>query len=531
MKIFRNIRGYPACSSRRFRDCEDRPRRIAAQILSIMTITCGCGYLTWIFLTYNRDHPIAGTVFFAAELFCLGLFVMATLGLWRLRFKPLEGIPTHPPYSVDIFIPTYGEPAKYLQKTFAAAKEIKHIGPVTRYVLDDAGRDDVKDLAARYGFVYLSRERNGLERKNAKAGNLNFGLSHSKGEMVLVLDADQVADPSIIQRLIGYMEYEKVAFVQSKQSYITQSGDPFYNKSQVYYDVVQLALDNNDSAISSGTGVLYRREALESIGGFVEWNIVEDMTTSYELHAHGWRSFYFPHALSRGLAPETIWGVYQQRGQWALDTMRLFIWDNPLIKKGLRFITRVGYTTVAMSYICSAFVFPFFFLVPIWTYLTGETILTRSEWEFLVIRSIYLFLMVAATQYLCRGQQPGKQFRLLAGLFPVYMSGILRAFKYPKGKKPGYCVNNSLHACMSYLREKPPVVAVLPQLTILALNLVMPFVALFSETCPPRIIAANVFISGIAVWTMSQVVMSAISPGEYDPEENPDLFYRDHEKE
>ncbi len=405
------------CNSRRYRDCEDRPRRLLAQFFSLLTILSGAGYISWIITTFNRAHPIAGGIFIFAEFCCLGLFVLATLGLWRLRFKPLEGKAPGHGYSVDVFVTTYDEDIRYLRKTLPAAAAIEYDGELNVYVLDDGGRDEVEELARQLGIHYLSRDKSGEIQLNAKSGNLNFGLRNTTGELVLTLDADQIVDPTIIKRLAGYMDFPQVAFVQTKQTYLTKSGDPFYNKSQVFYDVVELAMDNNDNAISAGSGVLYRRAALDSIGGFVEWNIVEDLTTSYELHAHGWKSFYFPHALSQGLAPESIWGVYQQRGQWALDTMRLFYWDNPYFKKGLNFSSRVGYSTVALSYICSAFVFPFFFMIPIWTYLTGETILTRTEIEFLVIRSVYLLFMVIATQYLCYRQQPGKQFRMLAGLF------------------------------------------------------------------------------------------------------------------
>ena len=57
--------------------------------------------------------------------------------------------------------------------------------------------------------------------------------------------------------------------------------------------------------------------------------------------------------------------VYRQRGQWALDTMRLFFWDNPLWKRGLRWQTRLNYAMIPLSYLTAAFVFPFFFIVPL----------------------------------------------------------------------------------------------------------------------------------------------------------------------
>ena len=514
-----------ACSSRRFRDCADKPRRMKAQFLSILTILIGGYYLYWVSVAVNRSYPVVAFFFILAELACWLLFIFATIGLWRLRYKPESGLPVSISYSIDVFIPTYSEPLQYLTMTLRAASHIEYDGQITCYVLDDAGRPEVEALALSYGFRYLSRPKSKVPNENAKAGNLNFGLRQSQGDLILVLDADQLAQPNIIQSLVGYMRFEHVAFVQSKQSYLTQEGDPFYNKSQIFYEIVQLGMDNNDTALSSGSGVLYRREALESIGGFVEWNIVEDLTTSYELHAHGWKSFYFPHALSRGLAPTNIGGVYQQRGQWALDTMRIFLWDNPFLKKGLRFIARMEYSTVALSYICSAFIFPFFYLVPIWSYLTGNTILSRPEIEFIIVRSIYFIIMALATRYLCYGQQPGKQFRMLAGLFPIYMRGIVRAFFYPKGKKPGYCPNNATLKCSLSFRDKPPLFAVLPQIGILILNLVLPFVSLFAGLCEPKVIAANVLISAIAIWSMSQVVWSALFPGNWEPEEDPEHVY------
>lgn len=513
------------CSSQRFRDCEDRPRRLKAQFFSILTIFTGAYYIYWIITSVNKEHSLVAFFFILAEISCWMLFIFSTIGLWRLRFKPEEGIPVTLSGSVDIFIPTYSEPLKYLKMTIRAASRIEYSGNANVYVLDDAGRKEVEELALEYGFHYLSRPLDNIPNKNAKSGNLNYGLQKTNGDFILVLDADQVAQPNIVNSLIGYMRFPEVAFVQSKQSYLTQEGDPFYNKSQVFYEIVQLAMDNNDTSLSSGSGVLYRRKALESIGGFVEWNIVEDLTTSYELHAHGWKSFYFPHALSRGLAPTSINGVYQQRGQWALDTMRIFLWDNPFFKKGLSFIARMEYSTVAMSYICAAFIFPFFYLVPVWSYLTGKTILIRPELEFVIIRSIYLLFMVIATKYLCYRQQPGKQFRMLAGLFPIYMWGIIRAFFYPKGKKPGYCPNNATLACSISLQSKRPIIAVLPQVCILLLNLILPFVSLYAGLCDPRVIAANILISAIAIWSMSQVVWSALFPGDWEPEEDPEHVY------
>ena len=123
--------------------------------------------------------------------------------------------------------------------------------------------------------------------------------------------------------------------------------------------------------------MLFRRAALGDIGGFATWNLVEDLTTSYHLHARGWKSFYYPYALSDGLAPDDIWGVMKQRGQWAFDTMRLFFFDNPLVKKGLPGRKRLNYFLIGFTYLTCGFFIPFLFLVPPWVYLTGSSVIVR----------------------------------------------------------------------------------------------------------------------------------------------------------
>ncbi|NOT44550.1 MAG: glycosyltransferase, partial [Acidobacteria bacterium] len=495
--------------NRRFMEQADQRRRVVARLLALLTLVSGGYYLVWAFRALNPAYPVIGAIFLAAEICSLALFAVATTGVWRLRFKPETGLAIEHPWTVDVLVPTYGEPIETLRATLEAASRIRWTGALTVYVLDDAGSADVEALAAEWGCRYLSRRRAGVPQRDAKAGNLNFGLAHATGDLVLVLDADQRAFPQILEALAGYMRFERVAFVQSQQSFTVPQEDPFYSNDRVFYEAVQLGLDGGDAAISCGSGVLYRRAALDDIGGFATWNLLEDLTTSYTLHAAGWKSFYYPHALSVGLAPTDIWGVYQQRGQWAFDTMRLILWDNPLFKRSLGWFPRVTYLIIGLSYLCAAFVFPFFFLIPIWSYLTGGNVLNRPELEFALVRSAYFVCMTLAMQFLFRFRQPGKQFQMLTGLFPIYARGIVRAFFYQKGRKPEYRPNNRPRQ----RPVRPRALAVLPQLLVLAGNGLLPFYATVSGRVPGRLIAANIAISTLAIWSLLPVVLAALRHG------------------
>lgn len=507
---------------RRYKDAEDRARRLTAQVLSVVTVVTGLGYLAWIVVALNPAHPFVGAGFLASEAACLILFACATSVMWRLRFKPPESPQPERAYSVDVLVPTCGEPIEVIARTLEACTRIRWTGPITTYVLDDAGSPEVRALAERLGFAYHSRKLDGVERKDAKAGNLNFGLAHASSEMVLVLDADQVPHPGILEALGGYMRFPRVAFVQSKQSYLVPEGDPFFNEDRVFYGAVQMAMDSHDTVIACGSAVLYRRAALDDIGGFATWNLVEDLTTSYHLHARGWKSFYYPYALSDGLAPDDIWGVMKQRGQWAFDTMRLFFFDNPLFKKGLPARKRLNYFLIGFTYLTCGFFIPFLFLVPPWVYLTGSSVIIRPEIEFAVVRSVYFVSMIGAMRYLACGEDPARQFQMLVGLFPVYAFNTLRALRYPRSK-PQYHVNNRRGA--KKRRPRPAAFAVLPQLTVVALNLYLPFYAIAAQTAPARVIAANAVVSLLAIWTLWNAIEAALGKHRWAPDRHPMQFY------
>lgn len=480
-------------------------------------------YLLWLLFAVNVEHPFMAAGFVLAEAGALVVFVLAAVNFWEIRYK--HGAPLEPDrrYSVDVFVTAYKKPVDVAASTLRACADIRWDGPLTVYVLDDGARFQLSRMCDELGFEYRSRSLDKVPRKDAKGGNLNYGLEQSDGDLILVLDSDQVPEPRIVEALAGYMRFPDVAFVQSRQSFLVPDDDPFESSDRAFYEAAQLGFDADDTVISCGSGVLYRREALEEIGGFATWNVVEDLTTSYELHSRGWKSFYLPHRLSRGLAPEDVWGVYQQRGQWALDTMRLFIWDNPLFKKDASWSVRRDYFIVGSTYLLAGFAIPFFFLVPVWTYLTGDTILVRPPWEFVLIRSVYFFAMVLAIYYVFRRKSTAKQFKLiLAGLFPVYAWQTLRALFYPPGRKPEYRSNGAER--MWSLRG-PALLAVAPQLLLLLANATLPFWALYRGTAGPWIVLANAAVSAFAIWSLWPVVSAAVRKKRWEENASPERFY------
>lgn len=505
---------------RRFRDLEDRPRRLRAQISSIFCLLSGAVYLGWLWPQSWQLGSGLAFFFFALEAAAYLLLIVLTANVWQPRYHRPEGLPLTGQPPVDVFVPCCGEPLAVIATTLRAVSRIAYAS-LTVYVLDDAGDPEVEQLARQLGCRYHSRAQAGLGRQDAKAGNLNFGLGLSQGEYILVLDADQIPQPEIVSRLLGYCQLPGVAYVQSRQQFFLPDGDPFYNRDAIFYEAIQPCNDQVNAAISCGSGVIYRRQALEDIGGFVTWNLVEDLTTSYELVNRGWKGLYYPYPLTIGLAPDTLSGVLRQRFQWCLDAMRLFFWDNPWRKKGMRPEQRRHFLTVMLAYLLSGLVLPLFYLCPLYCYLSGQTFLSRPEWEYFLLRLLYLGLTVLAFRYLFFGQAPLKQFKMLCGFFPVYASATLAALCYPPGRKPAYQVNNAFvpRAGRSWIFLLPLVVLVL-------LHLSLPFLSLNYQWASPRLVATNALFSAFVVWVLGEMIILGCSRPKWLYNLHPHLVYQ-----
>jgi len=428
------------------------------QILSLLAAILGIIYLIWHYFYINWAIWYLSVPFYVAEICGWLLVAFFALISWYRRYHNPDGIQPDRLYSVDVLVTTCGEPLEILRETLTAVAAIDYENKKV-YVLDDGANPQLETLTKELGFNYLSRP----ERVDAKAGNLNYGLRHSQGELFLTLDADQVPQPAIIKRLVGYFKFPRIAFVQSQQKFRVPPGDPFGNMDTIFYNVMQCGKDDGNSAFSCGSGVLYRRTALEEIGGFSTWNLVEDVHTSMILHQRGWHSVYYNYPLSRGTAPTDIWSVYHQRSQWAADSLRIFFWDNPFFRRGLTLEQKFQYFHIGFVYLVAGWIMPIFFIIPIWTLFTSVPVLTAPVPLYILNRLPY-FIVTAVSYAILTSPTPYlHSFQMWTGLFPAFMRATIVALLHPRSK-PRYRVN-SKGPVKSWRRLA--IIALLPQLTLI----------------------------------------------------------------
>ena len=212
--------------------------------------------------------------------------------------------------SVDIFLPICGEDMEILLHTWESVSRLKY-GNKKVYVLDDSKEDCDKHeaIAKQYGFHYFERPNKG---ETKKAGNLKYGYQHTDREFIAIFDADFAPHPDFLHDLLPYMSDPKVGIVQSPQYFetterINMRSALEYGSAYVqecFYRFIEVVRDRFNATVCCGTCAIYRRAALDEIGGTVQVGHSEDQRTGFALQSRGWIVRYVPIILAVGLCPD-----------------------------------------------------------------------------------------------------------------------------------------------------------------------------------------------------------------------------------
>lgn len=225
--------------------------------------------------------------------------------------------------SVDIFLPTCGESLEILRNTYEHVVAMSWPGRLSVYVLDDAAREEVHDLSASFGFDYVVRPDRGHLRK---AGNLRNACRISGGELIVIFDADFCPRADFLGHLVPYLDDPQVAIVQSPQCFATTESMGWIQRTagatqEFFYRWVLPSRDRIGAANCVGTSAIYRRSALDRVGGFAEIEHSEDLHTGRHVQQAGYTIRYVPVVLSRGLCPSDLAGFLNQQYRWCQGTL------------------------------------------------------------------------------------------------------------------------------------------------------------------------------------------------------------------
>jgi cellulose synthase (UDP-forming) len=362
-------------------------------------------------------HDAQRLMFDKKQIKALGL--KETPHLWPILLDGKEVL-------VDVFITVYGEELHKIKATATAALAIK--GKHRVWILDDGRSDDVRDLAGELGCHYVRR----LSSNGAKAGNVNYALSLAKGDFFCIFDADFVPKPDFLVETVPFFVNSNVAFVQTPQAYgnlINMVSRGAGYMQAVFYKFVQPGRNHFNAAFCVGTNVIFRRAAINDIGGIYVDSKSEDVWTSLMLHERGWKSIYIPKTLAIGDAPETIEAYTKQQLRWATGGFEILLTHNPLSpRRKLTMDQRIMYLVTATHYLTGIapgllLVVPalevFFDLRPVNLHIGVGT------W---LLFYLGFYLMQIVLSFYTLGSFRWEVLMLAAVSFPIYMAALFNAF-------------------------------------------------------------------------------------------------------
>jgi len=293
---------------------DQRQARRRAMVMALICAGLAVWYLSWLLGGAHVGTPALFGLLIVAETFNL----IQAVGFWwtcsHQRMRPGRA-PTGPE-AVDVLIPVYDEPVDIVEPTVAAASALPG-ADVRVWLLDDGKSAEMESVAQRYGVGYITR----TEHVGAKAGNLNHAMGLTDAPYVAILDCDHVPRPGFLDRTLGHLEDFGVAFVQTPQYYANGDTGPIASaaaaQQNLFFGPIARGKDGLDAIFCCGTNVVFRRTALEEVGGFSEDSVTEDFELSVRLHEAGWKSVYVSEVLACGLGPEDMASYVSQQQRWA----------------------------------------------------------------------------------------------------------------------------------------------------------------------------------------------------------------------
>ena len=198
-------------------------------------------------------------------------------------------------------------------------------------VIDDRSTDNtasvIKDLENKYDKVTaLVRPTDAFPGKSAV---LNDAFKIAKGEAILVFDADATVEPDFLSKLIPYLEPKDVGAVQARKvirnknvNLLTRCQNNEYTMDTHF----QAGRDSIKGAVElRGNGELIKRQAIEDIGGWNNYTLVDDLDMSTRLHVKGWDIRFCPDAVVYEEGIIYLRPLYRQRRRWLEGTIRRYL--------------------------------------------------------------------------------------------------------------------------------------------------------------------------------------------------------------
>lgn len=224
----------------------------------------------------------------------------------------------------SIIIPTYNEPPAIVIQVLEALTRLDYEN-FEVIVIDNNTKDQaiwkpveqfIRRLDVRFQFFHED------ELSGFKAGALNYALTYvdPHSTYIAVIDADYIVEPNFIGTALSYFTDNDIALVQFPQQYrnCIAENQPIADEYRHFFKIYMNMANHLNCVPSTGTVSIYRRDALQRIGGFNVTALTEDADASLRIYKAGYRGVYADNSIGYGLMPYDIEAYRKQKRRWAL---------------------------------------------------------------------------------------------------------------------------------------------------------------------------------------------------------------------
>lgn len=270
----------------------------------------------------SRIYLIALSFFAWYPLVSSGVLVLVSLTYFLRRERKSDEIlpELDPEYTprVSVIIAAYNE-SDHIEETIRGILAINY--PNFEVVVVDDGSTD---FTTRRILPFVRDGRARLVRKlmnEGKAMALNDGIRCATGEIFLVMDADAIPDPGILNVVVPHFKSPRVGAVTGNPRVYNR--DTLLCKLQAIEFTAIISLQRRSQRVwgriltMSGVVGAFHRAAIIDSGLYSPDMATEDIDLSWKLQLKHWDIRYEPRAVVWMRVPATLRGLWRQRRRWA----------------------------------------------------------------------------------------------------------------------------------------------------------------------------------------------------------------------
>ncbi len=233
--------------------------------------------------------------------------------------------------TVSILIPAHNED-KVIDKLLQQMTQLTYPKSKLEIIMiDDASTDKTGIIADEYSkytnFIKVLHRDKKVGGKG-KASALNDGIKMSKGEILLVFDADYLPQGEIVEKLVSAFSDPKVGAVQGRPVVLNEPENLLTRMIALErisgFRVDEQARDDLGLVPQfGGTVGGFRHSLLDAIGGFDESMLTEDTDLTFSVYLAGYKVRYIGEAECYEEAVDTWKAYWKQRHRWARGHMQV----------------------------------------------------------------------------------------------------------------------------------------------------------------------------------------------------------------